>query len=382
MPGGRHAAIATEVLDPAVRARILPASCRPTGRPRSSVGLNPWTAPDEAIIAALACVPLIRITPDDGPLEAGARRPGRRAWIWRQAVALGDRSRLTWSAGAGPLFRLTARRAARLAAPAEHQLRRPDSPGSPRRARPAPRSAPPARRGTTAGGGTPPGPRRPCAARCRSARSRRARGGCSVSAMLATSKQTWWNPSPLLARKRATPVVSSVGWTSSTLDSPTGRNAIVTPVGLDVAATRSTGRPRMSRQNPSDCVDVGDDRARRGGPGRAAGCAPGTRDATGRVWHVASSSDRDQLAVDAQRRPEPVGDLAHGGVGRHGLDDRRAAGCRCRAPRPRGAAWPPPRPRGRARPGPAAGPRPGGAPPPGRSAGSPAACPDPRPGTC
>ena len=33
--------------------------------------------------------------------------------------------------------------------------------------------------------------------------------------------------------------------------------------------------------------------------------------------------DRDQLAVDAPDRPQPVGDLPHRGVGRDGLDDRR-----------------------------------------------------------
>src|SRR5512139_2954001 len=33
--------------------------------------------------------------------------------------------------------------------------------------------------------------------------------------------------------------------------------------------------------------------------------------------------DSDQLAVDAPRPPEEVGDLADGGIGRDGLDDRR-----------------------------------------------------------
>jgi deazaflavin-dependent oxidoreductase (nitroreductase family) len=89
MPGGRHAGIARDELDPAVRARILPALLRSMGGPAFMAGINPLTASDEAIIAALAWVPLVRISPDDGPLEPGPDDPGGRAWIWRQAVALG-----------------------------------------------------------------------------------------------------------------------------------------------------------------------------------------------------------------------------------------------------------------------------------------------------
>jgi hypothetical protein len=53
------------------------------------IGVNPFTAPDEAIIKALDWVPLIRITPDDEWLEPGADDPGGSAWIWRQALVLG-----------------------------------------------------------------------------------------------------------------------------------------------------------------------------------------------------------------------------------------------------------------------------------------------------
>jgi deazaflavin-dependent oxidoreductase (nitroreductase family) len=95
MPGGRHAGIATDELDPAVRARILPALLRSMGGPAFMAGVNPLTASDEAIVAALAWVPLVRISPDDGPLEPGPDDPGGRAWIWRQAVALGA-SWLAW----------------------------------------------------------------------------------------------------------------------------------------------------------------------------------------------------------------------------------------------------------------------------------------------
>ena len=95
MPCGRHAGIAVEELDPAVRARILPALVKATGAPGFMTGVNPWAASDAAIVAALAWVPLIRVQPDDGPLEPGPDDPGGRAWIWRQAVALGA-SWLAW----------------------------------------------------------------------------------------------------------------------------------------------------------------------------------------------------------------------------------------------------------------------------------------------
>ncbi|MCJ7709907.1 MAG: nitroreductase family deazaflavin-dependent oxidoreductase [Chloroflexi bacterium] len=89
MPGGRHAGIAAEELDPAVRARILPPLLKSMSGPALMIGVNPWTATDEAIIETLAWVPLIRLQLDDGPLEPGPDDPGGRAWIWRQAVALG-----------------------------------------------------------------------------------------------------------------------------------------------------------------------------------------------------------------------------------------------------------------------------------------------------
>ncbi len=95
MAGGRHAGVATEALDPVVRARILPVLVRATGAPALLIGLNPWTSADEAIVAALAWVPLIRIAPDDGPLEAGPDDPGGHAWVWRQSLAIGL-SWLTW----------------------------------------------------------------------------------------------------------------------------------------------------------------------------------------------------------------------------------------------------------------------------------------------
>ena len=72
----------------------------------------------------------------------------------------------------------------------------------------------------------------------------------SVSARFGTSKQTWWNPSPFDSRKRATPVLSSVGSTSSTFDSPTARNAMRTR-SLGMSMTVSSSRCSMSRQSGS-----------------------------------------------------------------------------------------------------------------------------------
>ncbi len=95
MPGGRHVGTATEELDPVVRARILPALTRATGLPALMIGTNPWSAPDAEILDRLSWVPLIRIRPDAGPLEAGPDDPGGHGWIWRQALVLGA-SWLAW----------------------------------------------------------------------------------------------------------------------------------------------------------------------------------------------------------------------------------------------------------------------------------------------
>lgn len=89
LPGRRFAAIAEEIPDPVVRTRVMPEIVRATGLPGFMIGLNPWTAGDEAVMRALDWIPLIRITPDPGPIEAGADDPGGRAWIWRQGLVLG-----------------------------------------------------------------------------------------------------------------------------------------------------------------------------------------------------------------------------------------------------------------------------------------------------
>jgi deazaflavin-dependent oxidoreductase (nitroreductase family) len=82
------AARAEEVLDPAVRARIIPPLVRSMGVPGSAIGANALTASDERILELVAWVPLIRLVPDGPPLAPGPDDPGGTAWIWRQALAI------------------------------------------------------------------------------------------------------------------------------------------------------------------------------------------------------------------------------------------------------------------------------------------------------
>ena len=87
LPGRVFAATAEEVLDPAVRARMIPMLVRATGLPGMMVVPSPMTAPDEEILDATAWVPLISLRPADGSrLEPGADDPGGRGWIWRQGL--------------------------------------------------------------------------------------------------------------------------------------------------------------------------------------------------------------------------------------------------------------------------------------------------------
>jgi hypothetical protein len=80
----------------------------------------------------------------------------------------------------------------------------------------------------------------------------------SVSARFATSKQTWWKPSPLLARKRATPVVSSVGSTSSTLRLADREEGDPDPVPRDVLDLLEL-QPEAVTPEPRRVVDRADD---------------------------------------------------------------------------------------------------------------------------
>ncbi len=99
LPGRAFTATAEEVLDPTVRARLIPALVRATGLPGMMVVPSPMTTPDEEILDATAWVPLVRLRPADGSeLGPGPDDPGGRGWIWRQAlVSVG--LLLLWRAG-------------------------------------------------------------------------------------------------------------------------------------------------------------------------------------------------------------------------------------------------------------------------------------------
>ena len=79
---------ATDVLDPVVRARIIPRLVRSMVLPGTMTGSLPWSAPDERILELTASVPLIRLSPADGPgLVPGPDDPGGLGWTWRTLVA-------------------------------------------------------------------------------------------------------------------------------------------------------------------------------------------------------------------------------------------------------------------------------------------------------
>jgi deazaflavin-dependent oxidoreductase (nitroreductase family) len=81
-------ASAAEVVDPEVRARIIPPLVRSMAVPGGLVGADPSTASDERILELVAWVPLIRLTPDGPSLISGPDDPGGSAWIWRQALVM------------------------------------------------------------------------------------------------------------------------------------------------------------------------------------------------------------------------------------------------------------------------------------------------------
>lgn len=91
LPGRRpFAAIAEDVRDPGVRARVIPPLCRSMALPGAMIGCFPATSTDERILGCTSWVPLIRIRPADGStLVPGPDDPGGLGWVWRQAIALG-----------------------------------------------------------------------------------------------------------------------------------------------------------------------------------------------------------------------------------------------------------------------------------------------------
>jgi deazaflavin-dependent oxidoreductase (nitroreductase family) len=79
-------ALAEEVLDPTVRARIIPPLVRSMRLPGTMIGSDPGTASDARILELMAWVPLIRLRPDGPPLVAGPDDPGGLGWLWRQGL--------------------------------------------------------------------------------------------------------------------------------------------------------------------------------------------------------------------------------------------------------------------------------------------------------
>lgn len=88
LPRGGISCTAEVVTDPDVRRRIIPRLVRATGLPGYLSGVDPFRAAPEAVLAATAWVPLIRLRPDDGPISAGPDDPGGLGWVWRQGLAL------------------------------------------------------------------------------------------------------------------------------------------------------------------------------------------------------------------------------------------------------------------------------------------------------
>ena len=92
------AANATDTLDPAVRARIIPHLVRSMALPGTAIGDLPWRASDERILELTAWVPLVRLAPTDGSaLVAGPDDPGGRGWTWR-TIAVTIAIAIAWRA--------------------------------------------------------------------------------------------------------------------------------------------------------------------------------------------------------------------------------------------------------------------------------------------
>jgi hypothetical protein len=81
-------AIAEEVRNREIRARIVPHLVRATGVPGYMAGADPFRAQPERILEVTSWVPLIRLRPEGEPLLVGPDDPGGHGWIWRQVVVL------------------------------------------------------------------------------------------------------------------------------------------------------------------------------------------------------------------------------------------------------------------------------------------------------
>ena len=91
LPGRRPlAALAEEVRDPDLRARVIPRLCRSMALPGLMIGCLPSASTDEQILDCVSWVPLVRIRAADGSdLVPGSEDPGGGGWIWRQLGMVG-----------------------------------------------------------------------------------------------------------------------------------------------------------------------------------------------------------------------------------------------------------------------------------------------------
>ena len=101
LPGqAPFAALAEEVRDPGVRARVIPPLCRSMAVPGLMIGCLPATSTDERILDCVSWVPLVRIRPaDGGALVPGAEDPGGRGWVWRHLAMTGATSGVSACSG-------------------------------------------------------------------------------------------------------------------------------------------------------------------------------------------------------------------------------------------------------------------------------------------
>ena len=130
----------------------------------------------------------------------------------------------------------------------------------------------------------------------------------SVSARFATSTDgQWWMPSPLFARKRATPVVSSVGSTSSIFDSPTRQNAIRPILAAmssdDVGSQAERVAPEGKRRVEGQTTTATWWTARAGGRARALGSRKGGRASRQSVQCRAGMSESATVNRGSASRP-------------------------------------------------------------------------------
>lgn len=83
-------ALAEEVREADVRARVIPPLCRSMALPGAMIGCLPAASSDERILGCVSWVPLVRIRRADGlPILPGLDDPGGRGWVWRQGMLIG-----------------------------------------------------------------------------------------------------------------------------------------------------------------------------------------------------------------------------------------------------------------------------------------------------